>query len=342
MRPFTYARADNTDAVFQGYQPSAIPENEASVHAPQQYLAGGTTLIDLMKLDVMRPGKLVDINALAASAAGRIASDDKGLRLGALVRMSQAAEHEAVKANFPAIAQSLQLAASAQLRNMASLGGNVLQRTRCQYFRDVSYANCNKRAPGSGCAAFDGVNRMHAVLGTSKDCIATYPGDFAQALIALDAAVEVSGPRGPRIVAFDQLHRAPGDRPHIETTLAPGELITGFHIPATPFARRSLYLKVRDRESYEFALASAAVALDLDGDTVRDVRIALGGLATLPWRAREAEAALKGKPLDAAGLRAAADKAFEKAEAREHNAFKVKLGKETLVRAVEQAAALNI
>lgn len=342
MRPFTYARADSADAVFQGYQPSAIPENEASVHAPQQYLAGGTTLIDLMKLDVMRPGKLIDINALAASAAGRITSDDKGLRLGALVRMSQAAEHEAVKANFPAIAQSLQLAASAQLRNMASLGGNVLQRTRCQYFRDVSYANCNKRDPGSGCAALDGVNRMHAVLGASKDCIATYPGDFAQALIALDAAVEVSGPRGPRIVAFDQLHRAPGDRPHIETTLAPGELITGFHIPATPFARRSLYLKVRDRESYEFALASAAVALDLDGDTVRDVRIALGGVATLPWRAREAEAALKGKPLDAAALQAAADKAFEKAEAREHNAFKVKLGKETLVRAVEQAAALNI
>lgn len=342
MRPFTYSRAGDINAAFQGYQPTAIPENQASVLAPQQYLAGGTTLIDLMKLDVMRPGQVIDINALANTPAGQITVDDKGLRLGALVRMAQAAEHDAVKTNFPVIAQSLQLAASAQLRNMASLGGNVLQRTRCTYFRDTSYAACNKRNPGSGCAAMDGVNRTHAVLGASGDCIATYPGDFAQALIALDAAVEVTGPRGIRMVAFDQLHRAPGDRPHIETTLVPGELITAFHIPATPFARRSLYLKVRDRQSYEFALASAAVALDLDGETVRDVRIALGGVATLPWRAREAEAILRGQPLNETNLKAAADKAFESAKAREHNAFKITLGKATLVRAVKEAATITI
>ncbi len=342
MRPFTYARADSADAVFQGYQPSTIPENEASVHAPQQYLAGGTTLIDLMKLDVMRPGKVIDINALGGSAAGRITFDDKGLRLGALVRMSQAADHDAVKVNFPVIAQSLQLAASAQLRNMASLGGNVLQRTRCTYFRDTSYAPCNKRDPGSGCAALEGVNRQHAVLGTSEDCIATYPGDFAQALIALEATVDIAGPGGNRTIPFAQLHRAPADRPQIETTLAPGELLTAFTVPPTPFAKRSLYLKIRDRQSYEFALASAAIVLDLDGDTARNVRIALGGVATLPWRAREAEAMLKGKRLDEAAIAAAADKAFEQAEGREHNTFKIKLGKATLARALQQAAAISL
>ena len=181
---------------------------------------------------------------------------------------------------------------------MASLGGNVLQRTRCSYFRDTSYANCNKRNPGSGCAAMEGINRMHAVLGTSEQCIATYPGDFAQALIALDAQVELSGPKGNREIAFANLHRPPGETPQVETTLAPGELITAFRVPATPLARRSLFLKIRDRESYEFALASAAVALDIDGGTVRQARIALGGVATVPWRAREAEAALKGKTLD--------------------------------------------
>ncbi|MGN6459614.1 MAG: FAD binding domain-containing protein, partial [Pseudolabrys sp.] len=198
------------------------------------------------------------------------------------------------------------------------------------------------RHPGSGCSALDGFNRQHAVLGTSEACIATYHGDFAQALIALEATVDIAGPRTTRTIPFAQLHRAPADRPQIETTLAPGELITAFTIPPAPFAKRSLYLKIRDRPSYDFALASAAVALDLDGDTVRDIRIGLGGVATLPWRAREAEAMLKGKPLDDAALEKAADKAFEKADAREHNAFKVKLGKATLVRAVKQAAALSI
>jgi xanthine dehydrogenase YagS FAD-binding subunit len=218
----------------------------------------------------------------------------------------------------------------------------VLQRTRCTYFRDTSYSNCNKRAPGSGCAALEGINRSHAVLGTSGDCIASYPGDFAQALIALDAQVEVTGLRGVRTIPFAALHRAPGNTPNIEHTLAAGELITAFEIPDAPFARRSLYLKIRDRESYEFALASAAVALELDGETVKDVRIALGGVATVPWRANEAEAKLKGQPLNAETLASAADAAFVQASPHAHNKFKIELGKRTLIRALQQAAALEI
>jgi xanthine dehydrogenase YagS FAD-binding subunit len=225
---------------------------------------------------------------------------------------------------------------------MASLAGNVLQRTRCSFFRDVSYGSCNKRLPGSGCAALNGVNRQHAVLGTSDECIATYPGDFAQALIALDATVEISGAEGTHTVPFASLHRAPADRPQIETMLAPGELITAFEIPLAPWTRRSLYLKVRDRQSYEFALAAAAVALDLADNRVREARIALGGVATIPWRAAAAEAALKGKTLDGAASRAAADAAFAGAQGHEHNSFKIELGKRTLMRALEQAAALEV
>jgi len=261
------------------------------------------------------------------------------------VRMSQAADHPEVKEHFPVIAQSLQLAASAQIRNMASLGGNVLQRTRCTYFRDTSYTACNKRSPGSGCAAMDGVNRPLAVLGTSDHCIASYAGDFAHALIALDATVETSGPSGSRTFPFAKLHKPLGDTPQIETTLQPGELITAFMVPATPWAKRSLFLKIRDRESYEFALASAAVALDLEGGpagSVRDIRIALGGVSALPWRAHEAEAALKGKPLTEEALTAAADAAFAQARPRGDNAFKVELGKRTLVRAVRHAATMTI
>jgi xanthine dehydrogenase YagS FAD-binding subunit len=256
--------------------------------------------------------------------------------------MAQAADHPDIRRNYPVIAQSLDLAASPQIRNMAALSGNVLQRTRCTYFRDTSYTSCNKREPGSGCAAMDGYNRSHAVLGTSKHCIASYPGDFAQALIALDAQVEIAGDNGTRTIPFAKLHRAPGDSPHIETNLKPGELILAFLIPPLPFARRSLYLKIRDRQSYEFALASAAVALDLQNGTVRDVRIALGGVSALPWRAREAEAHLKGKPLDEPTLNAAAEAAFAEADAHEHNAFKVPLGKLTLVRALRQAATMEL
>jgi xanthine dehydrogenase YagS FAD-binding subunit len=291
---------------------------------------------------VLRPEHVVDINALARAQLGEIAVSENGLRLGALVRMAEAADHPAIRRDYPVIAQSLELAASAQLRNMASLAGNVLQRTRCPYFRDVSYSNCNKRIPGSGCAAFDGFNRQHAVLGVSQNCIATYPGDFAQALIALDATVEISGPEASRTIPFADLHRAPGDTPHLETTLAPGELITAFQIPAGAWTRRSLFLKVRDRESYEFALAAAAVALDLDGDRVRAARIALGGVATQPWRARQAEALLAGRPLDEATAQQAAEAAFRGASPREHNAFKVALGKQTLIRALHQAAAMDV
>src|SRR6267143_4340152 len=284
MRPFVFERAGSPAAAVLAAAGQAEGDEEV------QFLAGGTTLIDLIKLDVMRPEMVIDINALERTALGRIEADANRLRLGALVRMADAADHPVVRRDYPVIAQSLLLAASAQLRNMGSLGGNVLQRTRCTYFRDVSYSACNKRNPGSGCAAMGGVNRMHAVLGTSDQCIATYPGDFAQALIALEAQVEVLGRNGPREFPFAKLHRQPGQTPHLETTLAPGELITAFRITRAPFTRRSLFLKVRDRQFYEFALASAAVALDLDGDTVKQVRIALGGVATVQWRAHEAEA----------------------------------------------------
>jgi xanthine dehydrogenase YagS FAD-binding subunit len=310
--------------------------------ARAEFLAGGTTLFDLMKLGVMQPATVIDINPLASSALGHIAVSQNGLRLGALVRMADAADHADIKRQYPVIAQSLQLAASQQIRNMASLGGNVLQRTRCTYFRDVSYTACNKRNPGSGCAAMAGVNRMHAVLGTSDHCIATYPGDFAQALIALDAALEVAGANGSRTIPFATLHRQPGDTPDIETSLRPGEMIVSFLVPAGPWTRRSLYLKVRDRQSYEFALASAAVALDQLYGSVRNARIALGGLATVPWRASEAEALLRGKPINAENSEAAADVAFASARGYGHNDFKIALGKRTLSRALQQAAALEI
>jgi xanthine dehydrogenase YagS FAD-binding subunit len=265
MRAFAYERVPNASAATQA---AAASGTQAS------FLAGGTTLLDLMKLDVMRPQTVIDINPLDRTAHGRITVDQKGLHLGSLVRMADAADHADIQRQYPVIAQSLKLAASQQIRNMASLGGNVLQRTRCTYFRDVSYAACNKRSPGSGCAALEGVNRMHAVLGVSDHCIATYPGDFGQALVALDASVDLAGLSGTRTIPFAKLHRKPGDRPDQETTLRPGELIVSFTVPAAPWTRRSLYLKVRDRESYEFALASAAVALDLHDGTVREARMA--------------------------------------------------------------------
>jgi xanthine dehydrogenase YagS FAD-binding subunit len=327
MRPFTYQRV--ADAAEAGAQGGAA------------FLAGGTTLLDLMKLEVMQPSLVVDINDLAAEY-GNIEVSTRGLRLGALVHMSDAAQHSAIRTDYPVIAQSLGSAASAQLRNMATLGGNVLQRTRCSYFRDTSWDGCNKRNPGSGCAAMQGVNRKHAVLGTSPHCIATYPGDFAQALIALDADVEIVGPKGARRMAFADLHVVPGDNPAVETTLKPGDLIIGFTVPATPFARRSCYLKIRDRQSYEFALTSAAVALDLDGRRVREARIALGGVATKPWRALSAEAILKGRRLDEAAAWAAAQAAFAEAITHGENDFKPELGRRTLVRALLEVAAMEV
>jgi xanthine dehydrogenase YagS FAD-binding subunit len=318
---------------------AAAAGSDPLTEAATQPLAGGTTLIDLMKLDVMRPSVVVDINPLA-SAWSAVNADGENLRLGALARMSDVAAHPQVQRDFPMVADALKFAASPQLRNMASLGGNVLQRTRCTYFRDVSYGNCNKRNPGSGCAALEGFNRTHAVLGTSEHCIATYPGDFAQALMALDATIEITGKSGVRKISFAELHRPPGNTPQIETTLVPGELISGFRIAGR--WPRSVYVKARDRQSYEFALASAAVALDVQGGTIRDARVALGGVATIPWRAREAEALLKGQPFSDDLAQRVAEAAFTGAQGRKHNVFKVELGKQVVVRALHQAAAMEI
>lgn len=338
MRPFTYRRAADASSALQALAAAAAASNPLT-DAIAQPLAGGTTLVDLMKLDVMRPSTIVDINPLAG-AWSAITPDGEGLRLGALARMSDVAANPAIQQNYPVIADSLKLAASPQLRNMATLGGNVLQRTRCSYFRDVSYDACNKRNPGSGCAALEGFNRSHAVLGTSDQCIATYPGDFAQALIALDATVEIAGKSGNRNLPFAQLHRPPGETPHIETSLAAGELISGFVIQRR--WPRSVYLKARDRQSYEFALASAAIALDVQNGTVRDARVALGGVATLPWRAREAEDLIKGQKFDDELAQRVADAAFSGALAKRHNEFKIALGKRVVARALHQAATMEI
>src|SRR5579872_1697564 len=236
MRPFVYQRAtDPTSA-----SAAAGGARDQDIAERPQFLAGGTTLLDLVKLDVLRPARVIDINDLGGTL-GAVEMRSDGLRLGALVRMADAADDAMIRRDYPVIAQSLELAASPQIRNMATLGGNVLQRTRCNYFRDTSWKSCNKRIPGSGCAALDGVNRKHAVLGTSDHCIATYPGDFAQALVALRAAVEIASAEGGRVIPFEMLHRLPGDTPHRETTLVPGELITAFFVPAGPWTRRSLY-----------------------------------------------------------------------------------------------------
>jgi xanthine dehydrogenase YagS FAD-binding subunit len=329
MRPFRYEQAADRAQALQ------------LAGTPGQYLAGGTTLIDLMKIEVMNPAVVIDINPLQRQH-GEIELRPDGLRLGALARMADVADHPGVKRDYPMVAEALQLAASPQIRNMASLGGNVLQRTRCNYFRDVTYEACNKRRPGSGCAAMEGVNRRLAVLGVSDHCIANYPGDFANALAALGATVDMEGPAGRRVLPFEDLHRLPGDTPHIETALKPRELITGFQVPAGPWTRRSLFLKIRDRASYEFALASAAVGLDLDGETVREARIGLGGLSAKPWRSHEAEAALRGRRLDEAAARAAAEAAFAHAVTHGETAFKPELGRRTLVRALLQAKAMEV
>jgi xanthine dehydrogenase YagS FAD-binding subunit len=254
--------------------------------------------------------------------------------------MSTAAKHPAILESYPAIAQALHLAASPQVRNMATLAGNVLQRTRCPYYRDVSWAACNKRIPGSGCAAIGGITRRHAILGTSEHCIAAYAGDFAHALVMLGASVEIVGAAGTRNVEVETLHREPKERPDVETTLEAGDVIVRFFVPAGPWTRRSRFVKIRDRESFEFALASAAVALDLADGVVREARIALGGVTAKPRRAREAEATLRGKKLDESAAEAAAEAAFAEARTFEDNKFKVALGRRTLVRALLEAAAI--
>jgi xanthine dehydrogenase YagS FAD-binding subunit len=338
MRPFAYQRVSDASSAVQVLAIAAA-SNEPLPEASAQPLAGGTTLIDLMKLDVMRPTTIIDINPLAKQWSALDLSGGN-LRLGALARMSDVAANPEIQRSYPVISDALKLAASPQLRNMATLGGNVLQRTRCTYFRDVSYNNCNKRNPGSGCAALDGFNRGHAVLGTSEQCIATYPGDFAQAMIALDATIDIVGKAGKRSIPFFQLHKAPGDTPQIETILAPGDLISGFSIQGQ--WPRSVYLKARDRQSYEFALASAAIALDVQDGTVRDARVALGGVATVPWRAHEAEALLKGQKFDDGLAQRVAEAAFAGAKAKKHNAFKIALGRRVVARALHQAAAMEV
>jgi xanthine dehydrogenase YagS FAD-binding subunit len=337
MRPFNYSRAaDLTQAVQLG-----AGTGQGEVDASSQYLAGGTTLIDLMKLDVLRPRRLVDISGLGAGH-DRIEIGPNGLRLGAFVKMSGAADHPQLRHDYPVIAESLSLAASPQLRNMATLGGNVLQKTRCPYYRDPSWNACNKRKPGSGCAAIGGFNRNHAILGVDESCIAQYPGDFAVALMALDARVMVRGQDGRRQLPFASLHRDPDGRPDMEVNLKPSEIIVGFEIPALPWYRRSTYVKVRDRASYEFAIASAAVAVNLSGETVREARIGLGGMAYRPWRASAAEKFLLDKPLNETNALAAADVALRDAQTHGGNDFKPNLARQTIVRALLQAKDLPV
>jgi xanthine dehydrogenase YagS FAD-binding subunit len=339
MRPFAYHRPTDPaalEAILANLQSEGPPTS-----ARAQFIAGGTTILDLMKLNVARPEVLVDINSIEDMTG--VEAGEAGLRLGALARMEDVAHHPVVARQYPVLAQSLNLAASAQLRNMASVGGNVLQRTRCTYFRDTSWTACNKRNPGSGCAAIDGYNRPQAVLGVSRNCIAAYPGDFAQALIALDATVDVRSVRDRRMIRFAQLHRPPGERPDIETTLAPDELIASFFIPAASWTRRSRFVKVRDRESYEFALAAAAVALDMGQDgVVNEARIALGGVATVPWRAREAEAVLARRRLTPGVAAEAGEAAFRGAEPHKFNAFKIALCRKTVERALIETAAIEV
>lgn len=309
--------------------------------AHARFVAGGTTLIDLMKLGVENPTQVVDLNSLARRDASWAAVSDLpngGLRLGALAHMADVAWDARVKTRYPLVSQSLLLAASGQLRNMATMGGNILQRTRCPYFRDTASA-CNKREPGTGCSAIRGINRSHAVLGTSEHCIATHPSDLAVALAALDATVNVRGPRGARTIAFRDFHTLPGAHPEVETVLEPGDVITSIDLPALAAARTSMYLKVRDRASFAFALAAAAVALDVQAGTIRDARVALGGVGTKPWRSREAERALIGKPATNPTFRAAANAALAGAKPHKDNAFKVELAKRTLVRALTEVSS---
>ena len=334
MKPFDYARATDVDGAVRS---GAVPAT--------RFVAGGTTLIDLMKLEVETPAQVVDLNPLRAgdsSVAAVAERPDGGLRLGGLAHMSDVGWDERVRDRYPLVSQSLLLAASGQVRNMATIAGNVLQRTRCPYFRDVATA-CNKREPGSGCSAIAGFNRTHAVLGGSEQCIATHPSDLAVALAALDATVHVRGMSAngvtDRVIPFTRLHVLPGAHPERETVLLPGDVITAIDLPPLGFAKRSLYLKVRDRASFAFALASAAVALDIAQGTIRDARVALGGVGTVPWRSREAERALIGKGATTATFGAAADAALRDARPRRQNAFKVELAKRTLVRALSEVSA---
>jgi xanthine dehydrogenase YagS FAD-binding subunit len=321
---------------FQITKASSPQDAIQAAAAGGRYIAGGTTLVDLMRDEVERPERLVDINALPFN---QIRAEGSDLVIGALARMSEVAAHPDTLRLHPVIAESLIEGASPQLRNMASMGGNLLQRVRCPYFRMLD-APCNKRDPGSGCSAFDGLNVGHAILGTSDHCIATHPSDVAVALVALDATMRVQGPQGERTFPVEQLFRLPGDTPHLEHTLLPGELIVEIRVPGLPFSRRARYLKVRDRASYEFALIAAAAVLDLEGAVIRQVRLAVGGAGTRPWRLRAAEQALTGKPFERATLEAAAHTALEGARPLSGNHYKVELLPRTIVRALEMAGEI--
>ncbi|MFD4661141.1 FAD binding domain-containing protein [Kitasatospora sp. NPDC058444] len=325
MYPFAYARA--TDVA------RAVADATADPHT--SYLAGGTTQLDLMKDGVVRPGRLLDITRLPL---GGITHTGTTIRVGALTTMEELAADTVVRDRLPFVREALLLGASTQLRNMATIGGNLLQRARCRYFRDPAVPACNKRDPGSGCAAVDGSHRMHAILGTSDHCIALHASDVAVPLAALDAVVHLQGTDGPRSVPLTRFHLPPGDTPHVENGLRHGELITAVEIPLLPAAARSHYLKVRDRASYEFALTSAGVALVLEDGLVREARVALGGVGTVPWRAWGAEEVLRGSRATTEVFRAAARAALEGARPLPGTAFKVDLAERTLVRTLETVA----
>jgi xanthine dehydrogenase YagS FAD-binding subunit len=326
MKNFAYRRARSVDEARQ-----------AAAQPATMLLAGGTTLLDLAKCGIAAPDTVVDITHLAGLSA--ITFDQHGVSIGALAKMSRVADDPEIRRQFPAISESLEQAASAQLRNMATIGGNLMQRTRCAYFRDPrSFAACNKRAPGSGCAAIGGLTRNHAVLGTSESCIASYPGDLAIALVALDAEIHL----GARRIRVEDFFLPPGATPEREHAIEPGEVITAVGIPTSAAARQSTYLKVRDRQSYEFAAASAAVGLELapDGRTIQDIRVALGGIATRPWRARAVEEALTGQALTVDGVERAALKAVEGAIAHGANRYKIDLAPRVVARAILKVGGL--
>lgn len=322
MKPFAFSKPHSGDEAVQ-----LLGNREDGA-----YIGGGTSLIDLMKENVLSPSLLVDINALPFS---KIEALGNKIKIGALVRNSDLAEHALIRERYPMLSEALLSGASQQLRNAATVGGNLLQRTRCYYFRDTA-SPCNKRNPGSGCAAIDGYNRIHAVLGCSDKCIAANPSDMCVALAALDAVIQIQGSSGSRTVSFDDFYLLPGDTPERETTLNPGELIIAVELPDVPFAKKSKYLKVRDRASYEFALASAAVALEFRDGKISDARIALGGVATKPWRARAAEKALLGAKPENEIFERAADAELKTAKPGHFNRFKIELAKRTLVRALSE------
>ena len=332
MRPVAYSRPRTPEEAIDllvGAGGAAMP------------LFGGTTLLDLAKLEVLTPARLVDLRALRPDYRAISRDSDGIISIGGLATMAEVARHPLLRREVPAIVAALDQAASPQLRNMASIAGNVLQRTRCPYYRDISWSRCNRRIPGSGCQALAGIATSHAVLGTSDACMASYPGDLAPVLAALEASAVVMGGGGRRSVPIDGLHRLPGATPQCETVLAPGELILAVRVPHFACLKRSTFVKLRNRAAYEFAEASAMVALDLEGGVVRDARVGLGGVATVPWRSRAAEARLVGmRPVDAA--MDAANAAFREAVVRSDTAYKVEMGKRALVAAIHQAAALDI